>query len=699
MSAYQRRIVALAATLGLVITAGATRSETPSPPPAAWKEALRRDVQTLAGDAMRGRGVGTPEIDTAAKYIADRFDAAGLRTDWFDGTPFQELSVRLETRTKSPQTNHVTFRVGDDPAQTLRLDEAMRPLSIGCRSCEVKGLPLVFVGYGINAPEYGYNDYAGVDVRDKVVLILRKEPGGKEAVRLFEGPRNSRHAYFQTKIDLAIRRGAAGILIVNDPDSIEDGVDRSVRRLNAERERQQELKRQLRTLSEQAEATRQQLQISLETCEASLVRLDSEVTQAARGLLRIGEAGESEDKASTIPVISIARDVADDWIVKTTARSIEEVQSHIDQTYQPVSFELPDTKVDLSVQLTDGEAVTKNVIGVIEGKGELADQTIILGAHYDHVGMGGYGSLAPETIAVHNGADDNASGTAAMLSVATRLNQALADSTRHRRVVFIAFTGEERGLLGSKHYVRQSRFPLSDTVAMINMDMIGRLRDNELTVYGLGTSADFKPMMRRLNRDGAIVGGQQVAAPEFDLYEVDTGYGPSDHASFYEAGVPVLFFFTGLHDDYHRPGDDFEKLNLFGMSRICDLTLATVAELATTPQRPSYADTERQSGGVRRQLTVRLGVTVKPGPVVVDASGQPTSWSERLQLTDVKAGGAAALGGLRVGDRLLKIDDHEIRQLDDLYEQLRQQSPGDIVPIDVLRGGIVTRVDVRMQPR
>ncbi len=149
---------------------------------------------------------------------------------------------------------------------------------------------------------------------------------------------------------------------------------------------------------------------------------------------------------------------------------------------------LGDATASLVMEFEPLKTETSNVIGVLPGKGELADQTVVIGAHYDHVGMGGYGSLAPGTIAVHNGADDNASGTATVLSSAAQVKTRLDSKESHRRVVFIAFTGEERGLLGSKHYVRNPRFPLESTVAMVNLDMVGRLRDNELTVYGTGSS-------------------------------------------------------------------------------------------------------------------------------------------------------------------------------------------------------------------
>ena len=199
----------------------------------------------------------------------------------------------------------------------------------------------------------------------------------------------------------------------------------------------------------------------------------------------------------------------------------------------------------------------KNVVGVLAGEGPLADETIVVGAHYDHVGFGGPGSLAPWTHEVHNGADDNASGTAALIEVAERL--ATSEKGPRRRVVFIAFTAEERGLIGSAYYCRNPRFALEKTVAMINMDMVGRLVDDKLIVYGTGTAAEFDHLM-----------DTTAARLKFEITKHEGGFGPSDHASFYAQKIPVLHLFTGNHNDYHRPSDDVEKLNVPGMRRVVD---------------------------------------------------------------------------------------------------------------------------------
>ncbi len=250
----------------------------------------------------------------------------------------------------------------------------------------------------------------------------------------------------------------------------------------------------------------------------------------------------------------------------------------------------------------------------------------------------------------------------------------LKEVTSHRRVVFVGFTGEERGLLGSLHYVRNPRFPIDSTVAMINLDMVGRLRDNELTVYGTGTAPSFDELVERANRE-----------TKFDLFKVPSGYGPSDHQSFCEVGVPVLFFFTGLHNDYHRPSDDFEKIEFGGMTRITDITSNSVFELATRGERPTYAVTGK-SVQIRRQMTAFLGVTLS----VRD---------DHVVITGLIPGGPAEVGGVQINDRLVSMADRPIAQTSDVLSLLRDRSPGEEVTIEVVRDGQQASIKTRLAAR
>ena len=315
-------------------------------------------------------------------------------------------------------------------------------------------------------------------------------------------------------------------------------------------------------------------------------------------------------------------------------------------------------------------AKTKNVVGVLPGKGELAKQTVVVGAHYDHVGMGGYGSLAPGTIAVHNGADDNASGTCTLLACAERLIEQLKTFPSHRTIVFIAFTGEERGLIGSQKYVDSPLRSLEDTAAMVNLDMVGRLRDNELTVYGTGSADSLDSLVEQVNQ-----------SYKFNLYKVPSGYGPSDHQSFYVGGVPVLFFFTGLHNDYHRPTDDFEKIDFDDLSKITSMVGEVTRRLATNPVRPVYASTQKNVR-IRRQMTSYLGVSLNDrGDHVVLSSVTPES--------------PADAGGLKVGDRIVTMGKKKIQTSADVLNWLRTKSPDTNVPVVIIRNGQQEKLTVK----
>ncbi|WP_246112692.1 M28 family peptidase [Allorhodopirellula solitaria] len=685
--------IACAATLQSSAT---ERDEQPLPidgtPASELHDAMVDDLKFLSSDELQGRSSIDATILDAADYIAARFQSLGLQTDLFDGTALQFLDISVGPQIGSGDANFFQTESRDAAAEARgnsrdwELARDFTPLAIGASEGETSG-DLVFVGYGIRAPEHDYDDYEEVDPEGKIVIMLRKEPGAKDPASPFDGLENTRHAYFETKVATAIDAGAAAVLLVNDAASVENMVAEARKRRQGELSRIAKIRKRVLELPAEAVHAREKLNRQIARIEAMLEESDAE-SAAARGLLGIVEAGTqskrgderraetSEDADATrppIPVLSISRDLADHLL----ADELSSIEAAIDSDWQPRSRELAGKRGLLGVGLTPSTVRSPNVIGVLPGRGELADETIVIGAHFDHVGMGEFGSLAPGTVAVHNGADDNASGTAAMLRVAGDLVSKFSRAggpTSHRRIVFIAFTGEERGLLGSKHYIKQPRFPLSSTVAMINMDMVGRLTDNDLTVYGTGSAAGFESMLNDLNREA-----------DFRLTQVSSGYGPSDHSSFYQAGVPVLFFFTGLHTDYHRPSDDFDKLNLIGMDRITDMVSQVSERLATVPERPVYAETEKNVQ-IRRQLTVSMGVTLsqQPGEVV---------------LSSIAAAGPAEQGGLRSGDRLIRVGKKEIHEIGDVMDQLRRRSPGDVLSVSVRRDAEEHSFDVELESR
>ncbi|MBB3207117.1 hypothetical protein FHS27_002936 [Rhodopirellula rubra] len=665
------------------------------------RASMIEDLKFLTSEELKGRSSVDPTIFQAAEYLSERFHAMGLETNVFDESALQTVEISVGPKVTSTEENYLRIAASGRPVSTdepkaaadetssvdFRLQRDFTPLAVGASSGTAQG-DLVWVGYGIRAPEHRYDDYEGVDVKGKVVMMLRKEPGVSDPTSPFDGIENSRHAYFDTKVSTAIDQGAAAVLIVNDPDSIERMVHDVRERRDAEQKRLAKIQERWHALPEDAVNSREKLSSQIARIEAMLGEIGGQIEVARRGLLNIGGAGLSPrggvekivDPATgetttrpPIPVLSISRELAGRWM----PTPIEQIEAEIDSNYQPRSFPLSGANVRLGVEISPSKVPSPNVVAVLPGRGALAEETLVIGAHFDHVGMGEFGSLAPDTIAIHNGADDNASGTSALLRVAGELSQALSGPQRpanHRRIVFIAFTGEERGLLGSKHYVQHPRYPLSSTVAMINMDMVGRLNDNELTVYGTGSAASFPGLLEQANQ-----------TTRFRIVEVPSGYGPSDHASFYEAGIPVLFFFTGLHADYHRPSDDFDKLNLDGMDRITDMISQVSERLATVPERPVYVKTEANVQ-IRRQLTVVMGVTL---------SQQPSE----VVLSSILASGPAQEGGLLAGDRVVKVGKTPISTIEQFMDQLRLRAPGDQLPLIVRRGDEELQLKIKLRPR
>ena len=394
--------------------AGSAESE---PRASEQADQLRSDIEFLASDQLRGRGVGDESINQAAQYIAQRMSKIGLETDSISGLPLQPFDVVLGARPAGVEANRMTVRRANDDSTpiSIQLGSGFSPTAAGSSSGKVSG-PLVFAGYGITAPKLNYDDYSQIDAKGAIVIILRKEPQINDPNSRFQGTRNTPHAFFSTKIENAIEHGATAVILVNDSESVLQSVQNVRSKIARENQRRENIQQQLTSLPEAAENSRAKLRESLERVQASLASLDLELDQAGRGVLGVSEAGRRTDDKPSIPVVSIARDIADAWLHQFAGKHLEEVEQEIDRSGSPHSIVLPDVNASLMMELEPLKAETNNVIGVLPGRGDLADQTVVVGAHYDHVGMGGEGSLAPGTIAVHNGADDNASGTSAMLA-------------------------------------------------------------------------------------------------------------------------------------------------------------------------------------------------------------------------------------------------------------------------------------------
>jgi hypothetical protein len=317
-----------------------------------------------------------------------------------------------------------------------------------------------------------------------------------------------------------------------------------------------------------------------------------------------------------------------------------------------------------------GGASARNVIGVLPGHDpKLRNEIVIVGAHYDHLGLGKFGSLDPDsTGAVHNGADDNASGIAALFRIA----DTLAAMPPGRTVVFLAFSGEEEGVLGSSWYVQHPVFPMSSVTAMINLDMVGRLRNDRLIVYGVETAKQFPALLDSLN-----------VTARFDLKASGDGYGPSDHQSFYLAGKPVLHIFTDLHEDYHRSTDDWQKINADGLIRVADFAAAIVAALGDrrSPLTFVNAPPPQPHAGAAPAATPGYGAYLGTIPDMAGGS------EGGVRVSGVRPGSPAEAAGLKANDVLVAIGDMKTPDLQAMTDALRSHKPGDTVELQVLRDG------------
>jgi hypothetical protein len=473
--------------------------------PALDAERYLEIVKTLSAPSMRGRGTGSAELDQSAEYLAGQFRAAGLAPAAGDSF---FLPFPVATRAKLGDRNRLSYRLGDQRV-TLRQGEQFLPFSFSA-SARIKA-GVVFAGYGISAPEYGYDDYNALDVRGKAVIVLRHEPQEFEEKSVFVGRIYTEHAQFFSKAVNARAHGAAAVLLVHDLSNHSSSID-------------------------------------------ELEKFSSGAGPADAG----------------IPYAQLKTEIVDAWLARS-GKTVRELGDAIDRDLRPRSFEVPGVSVALETHIARAERPVRNVAAYLPGD---SDEYVIVGAHYDHLGMGEQFSMAPEQAgkSIHPGADDNASGTAGVVELARRF----AQRPRGRRgVLFLCFAGEELGLLGSSFYVHHPALPAGKAVAMINLDMIGRMRDGKLIVGGAASGSGLNELVERTAADYPF---------HLDLTET-SGYGSSDHTSFTTQSIPALFFFTGLHADYHRPSDTWDKIDAAGTVRLLDMIGRITLALRDEPHR------------------------------------------------------------------------------------------------------------------
>lgn len=633
------------------------------------KARLLEDAKYLSSDELEGRGVGTEGLTVAAKFVREQFAKAGLAVDRVDGGAFQKFD--LTTGAKLTEPNSLQFSGPNNETVDLKIGEDFEVCSFGGTG-SFDG-EVVFCGYGVEAKDDGYDDFAGIDVAGKVIIVMRRTPRQadmKAAHSLM------RHQDLRSKMNQAVAHKAAAVLFVNDPYTARKAVEKRQDDLAKANEKVAGLAEILvdTDAADAEKSTEARNKLTAAVNQLKSVRTANE-TANDDALMKFGYAGHGDSKP-VLPAFHISRKLADKLLTGLGTK-LADLEAAIDQDFKPRTAVIPGWKVRGTLSMEKVRSDVFNVIGVIDGEGPLADETVIIGAHYDHVGRGGVNSAAPGSTDVHNGADDNASGTVALLELARRFAKSAETKRPARRIVFIAFTGEELGLLGSARYCKEPVFPLDKTVAMLNMDMVGRLKDdNKLIVYGTGTSPRWEPDLKQFNGDD---GFKLVLKPE--------GFGPSDHSSFYAKKIPVLHFFTGEHPDYHRPTDDWEKLNIDGIARVVQLIQKVVESTVETSERPAYVEVKGSA------QPMRGGTRPYFGSIPEFGNEEPG-----YAISGAAAGSPADKGGLKAGDRIVKFGGNPVANLDDFDAALRKFKAGDEVEVTVVRDKKEVALKVTLEP-
>jgi hypothetical protein len=576
-------------------------------------------VKFLASEDLEGRGNGSRGLENAAEYIAARFRDAGLEPGGDAGTFFQRFE--MTTGMSVEPGNSVTLQSG----RTAVAFDVGRDYEIvstsGNSTSPASPLPVVFAGYGISAPALRYDDYTGVDAADKAVLMFTHEPQENDQRSIFEGQTNTVHSTMMRKVEVARKNGAKAILVVDDANH-RPAIDR--------------FRRWLR---------------------------------------------EPQAEDYGIPVFS--RDLVQRAL--GTRLNLETVAEEIDRDLSPKSRLLSDLTVSALDRTTRVRRPVRNVIGTLKGSDpSLQSEVIVVGAHYDHLGRSSRFSMSQNSAGqIHHGADDNASGTAAVIEMAKAAVEARNEF--RRSMVFMTFAGEEHGLLGSSHYVNHTSVPLDKMIAMINLDMVGRA-GGRIMVDGLANSPSI---------EADLTAAESSSSLKLKALRGGPGAGASDDATFLLRKIPSINFFSGFHSDYHRPSDTWEKIDAAGGAAVADLALALARQLANRAERPQFVETVQQQDP---HSSGNVGAVSGYGPYfgsVPDFANE----GQGVKFAEVRTGSPAAKAGLRGGDVMIAFGGMPIKTLYDFTFALREKKPGDRVEVIVLRNGKEVKASVELTTR
>ena len=482
---------------------------------------IRHHINFLASDSMLGRNTPSPQLDRAAEYIAGEFKRYGLKPvngSYFD--PFNVSTVRL-----GKENNLAITTAAGEKVYEIKKD--FMPFDMTASKSVTS--PLVFAGYGITAPEYGYDDYADIEVKGKIVLVMRHEPGEKDSGSPFEGDKDTEYSQVSAKVQNAIDHGVAGLLVIADPANHRSLAPRGF---------------PWPSLYEG---------IPDEALPLTLALTEKE----------------------KIPVVQVGEVVIQQ--ILGSVDTLRAWQQQIDRTRQPKSLPLSQVQVRLQTTTEVSLQPTRNVVGLIEGSDpKLKKEFVVVGGHYDHVGYMKQHKEGEDYI--YNGADDNASGTSAVLAIAKAFGA--AKTKPKRSVLLMTFAGEEKGLFGSRAYVEQPLLPLENTVAMLNLDMVGRNAPDSVSIGGVTRSPDLIKINEEENREVGM---------RLD-YAIESFFNRSDQYNFARKKIPVLFYFTGEHPDYHRVSDNPDKINENKIAKIATLAFRVAWRAASTDQRFRYVE-------------------------------------------------------------------------------------------------------------
>ncbi len=475
-------------------------------------------ISYLAADSMMGRNTPSPELDRSADFLATQFQEIGLQP--VNGSYFQQVRMN---RVHLGDTNTVTLFTPQAGQKTLEIKKDFMPFETTARG--QAQAEVVFVGYGISSPEHNYDDYSGIDVKGKIVLALKGGPNDQKADSPFSPQKRLPAIKLNEKVAVAIARGAVGFMLVTNP-----------------------LRSSL-----------------LKPAGFPWPNLFKGFPADAVPTILAHEEKER------IPCVQVGEEALKSFF--GSVDSCKALAQRIDSLYQPHSMALSGHRVDLHTSIKIRTEISRNVVALLPGADEvLKDELIIVGAHYDHVGVKKNVPAGQDSI--NNGADDNASGTAGVVLTAAAF--AKEKEPPARSVLFIAFAGEERGLYGSETYVANPLFPLEKTVAMINMDMIGRNKVDSLTIYGRSNAPELWDIAAKENKHIKFRLSPGLVKES----------GGSDHTPFNKKKIPTLFFHTGLHSDYHNVGDEAGKISYGKLALAARLCYRTVWQLANSSFRP-----------------------------------------------------------------------------------------------------------------